>query len=120
MGQISLLELLVVGLLGHLWKRFHELLLGIVDVLQLVDEQIVHGFDVFGEESHRMFPFFFAEPERGVLSPLRRYVRLLVSALTGGSPGCSCASRKRRLRTAVFASDGTAERRAGYDSHSVR
>jgi hypothetical protein len=28
------------------------LLLGVIDVLQLMHEQVVHGFDVFGKESH--------------------------------------------------------------------
>ena len=37
---------------GHLRQRLHELLLGIVDVLQLMHKQIIHGLDVFGEESH--------------------------------------------------------------------
>ena len=52
MRQEALLELLVGRLLGHLRQRLHELLLGIIDVLQLVHEQIVHGFDVFGKKSH--------------------------------------------------------------------
>jgi hypothetical protein len=29
------------------------LFLGVIDVLQLMDEQVVHGFDVAGKESHR-------------------------------------------------------------------
>src|SRR5215207_3578078 len=52
MGQKALLELLVGGLFGHFWQRFYELLLGIVDILQLMYEQVVHGLDVFGEQSH--------------------------------------------------------------------
>ena len=61
MGQKALLELLIRRLLGHFRKRLHELLLGVVDVLQLVHEQIVHGFDVFSEESHYSHPFWFRE-----------------------------------------------------------
>jgi hypothetical protein len=52
MGQKALLELLVRCLVGHFRKRFYELLLGIVDVLELMQEQIVHGLNVFGKESH--------------------------------------------------------------------
>jgi hypothetical protein len=50
-------ELLVGGLFGHFWQCFHELLLGIVDILQLMYEQVVHGLDVIGEESHYGHPF---------------------------------------------------------------
>jgi hypothetical protein len=35
---------------------FGELLLGVIDVPQLMHEQVVHGFDVLGEQSHRSNP----------------------------------------------------------------
>ena len=57
-SQKSLLELFVGGLFRHFRKRFHQLLLGIIDVLQLMHEQVVHGLDVFGEESHCGRPSF--------------------------------------------------------------
>src|SRR6476660_7907953 len=61
MGQKALLELLVCRLLGHFWKRLHKLLLGVINVLQLVHEQVVHGLDVSGKESHFSHPFLFWE-----------------------------------------------------------
>ena len=36
----------------HLGQRFNDLLLGVVDVLQTMDQQVLHGFDVLGEDSH--------------------------------------------------------------------
>jgi hypothetical protein len=56
MGEETLLELRVGGLFRHDRKRFHELLLGVVDVLQLMHEQVVHGFDVFAKQSHLCGP----------------------------------------------------------------
>ena len=53
MAQKTLLKLPVSRLLGHFRQRLHELLLGIIDVLKLMHEQIVHGLDLLGEESHR-------------------------------------------------------------------
>lgn len=64
MGQETLFELLVRRLAGHFRQRLHELFLGVIDVLQLVHEQIVHGLDVTGEESHRRIPFVVAEHRR--------------------------------------------------------
>jgi len=56
MSKKALLELLIYRLARHLLQRFLELLLGIVDVLQLVHEQVVQVFDVPGEESHDAIP----------------------------------------------------------------
>jgi hypothetical protein len=64
-AQEALLELLVGGLVGHFRQRFHKLFLGVINVLQLVHEQVVHGLDVFGEESHRTDPFSFREQRGG-------------------------------------------------------
>ena len=52
MAQEPLLELLVGCLFRHFRKRLHKLVLGVIDVLQPMHEQVVHGFDVFGKESH--------------------------------------------------------------------
>jgi 3-phenylpropionate/trans-cinnamate dioxygenase ferredoxin subunit len=40
----------------HLGKRLQDLVLGIVDVLQRMHEQVIHGLDVFGEHAHRLAP----------------------------------------------------------------
>jgi hypothetical protein len=52
MGQKVLFKLLVGGFFRHLRQRLHELFLGVIDVLQLMYEQVVHRLDVFAEESH--------------------------------------------------------------------
>jgi hypothetical protein len=39
-------------LFHHVRQRFENLLLGVVDVLQDVDEQLIHRLDVFREQSH--------------------------------------------------------------------
>jgi len=36
----------------HLGKRFEDLLLGIIDVLKTMEQQVLHRFDVFGKKSH--------------------------------------------------------------------
>ena len=56
MGGESLAEFRCAGRLGHLGKRLHQLFLGIVNVLQLVHEQVVHRLDVFGKQSHWFNP----------------------------------------------------------------
>ena len=61
MGLKALLQLRISRLLDHLRQRFHDLLFGIVDVLQLVHEQVVHRLDVFREQSHRSDPRWFRE-----------------------------------------------------------
>jgi hypothetical protein len=48
----TLLELRIGGFFDHIRQRFHDLLLGVVDVAQGMHEQVVHAFDVFGEQSH--------------------------------------------------------------------
>jgi len=47
--QEILLQLIVARLVGHFRQRAHELHLGVVDVLELMREQIVHGLDVSAE-----------------------------------------------------------------------
>ena len=42
--------------LRHFRNGFRKLLLGVVDVLQLMQEQAFHRFDVFGEDTHRHSP----------------------------------------------------------------
>src|ERR1700733_13713073 len=59
MGQKAILELLVGRLVGELRQRFHQLFLSIIDVLKLMDEEVVHGFDVAGKQSHRSDPSCF-------------------------------------------------------------
>ena len=45
-------QVAVGRLLDHLGQRFNDLLLGVIDVLQTVDQQVLHRFYVLGEESH--------------------------------------------------------------------
>jgi hypothetical protein len=47
-----LAQIAVRGLLDQFGKRFNDLVLGVVDVLQAVEEQVVHRLDVFAEEAH--------------------------------------------------------------------
>jgi hypothetical protein len=90
MRQKTLLELLVGGLFRHFRQRLHELLFGIIDILQLVHEQVVHGFDVFGKESHCLILF-----RSGGTQPYR-----LVVAVT---PICSIAGTvANRLFAGLF------------------
>ena len=53
----ALLELRIGGLLDHVGQGFHDLVFGVVDVLQRVNEQIVHRLDVCGEQAHGVIPF---------------------------------------------------------------
>jgi hypothetical protein len=46
----------VGGLIDHLGQRFHDLVLGIENILQAVHEKIVHRLDVFAEEAHGIYP----------------------------------------------------------------
>jgi hypothetical protein len=59
MSQKSLLELRIGGLSGHFLQRLHRLLLGVIDVAQLMRGQVVHGLDVFGKESLCQDPLFW-------------------------------------------------------------
>jgi hypothetical protein len=49
-GQIA-----VGRLVDHLGKRLHDLVLGVEDVLQAMQEQVVHRGDVLAEEAHGFF-----------------------------------------------------------------
>jgi hypothetical protein len=59
--QKALLQLRIGRLICHFRQRLGELLLGVIDVLKLMHEQIVHGLDVFCEQSHRSDPLGFRE-----------------------------------------------------------
>jgi hypothetical protein len=45
-------EIAVSRLSDHLGKRFDDLLFGVVDVLQTMDQQVFHRFYVLGEDSY--------------------------------------------------------------------
>ena len=45
-------EVAVGRLFDHLGKRFDDLLLSVIDVLQTMDQQVFHRFYVLGEDSH--------------------------------------------------------------------
>src|SRR3979490_1279383 len=50
-------EVTVGRLVDHLGQRFDDLLFGIVDVLQTMDQQVFHRFNVLCEDSHSISPF---------------------------------------------------------------
>ena len=50
-------QIAVGGFFDHLGQRFNDLLLGVVDVLKTMKQQILHGFDVLREKSHFEAPF---------------------------------------------------------------
>jgi hypothetical protein len=52
----ALFELRIAGFFDHVGQRFHDLILGVINILQGVYEQVVHIFDVFGEEAHCYCP----------------------------------------------------------------
>ncbi len=59
LGQVgleALLELRVRRLLDHLRQRLGDLVLGVVDVLQCVHEQVIHRLDVRREQAHGCDP----------------------------------------------------------------
>jgi|GEM_PF-825338 hypothetical protein len=47
------LELIAIGFFGEFLNRLHKLLLGAIDVLKLMHEQIVQRLDVPCKQSHR-------------------------------------------------------------------
>jgi hypothetical protein len=51
------LQCRVRRLLDHLRQVLNDLLFGVVDVAERVDEQVVHRLDVLGKKSHRIVPF---------------------------------------------------------------
>ena len=51
-----LLQLRICRLRNHLRQRLGDLLFGVVDVLQRVDEQVVECFDVLREKTHSALP----------------------------------------------------------------
>jgi hypothetical protein len=77
--QEPLLQLAVSRLFRHFRKRLHELLFRIVDVLQLMHEQIVHGFDVSGEQSHCLLPFSLDKTRSNTTGSLLRRAGRVVS-----------------------------------------
>src|SRR4051794_9732780 len=52
MGFESGHEIAIRRFLDHLGQRFRNLLLRVIDVLEAVKEQVLHGFDVLSEQSH--------------------------------------------------------------------
>jgi len=49
-------EIAVGRLVDQLRQRLHDLVFGVVDVLQPVKQQVIHCLNVFGEQSHERFP----------------------------------------------------------------
>ena len=54
-----LLQLRIARLLDHLRQRLGDLLFGVVDVLQRMDEQIVQRFDILRKKTHGAIPSGF-------------------------------------------------------------
>jgi hypothetical protein len=48
----TLREIAVGGFIDQLRQRFHYLVLGVIDVFETVQQQVIHRFDVFGEQTH--------------------------------------------------------------------
>jgi hypothetical protein len=46
-------EVFVRRLVDHLRQRLEDLLFRVIDILQAVQQQVFHRFDVLGEESHK-------------------------------------------------------------------
>jgi hypothetical protein len=69
MGQKALFKLFVGRFFRHLRQRLHELFLGVINVLQLMYEQVVHSLDVLGEKSHRGRPSFGEHADAGLFRP---------------------------------------------------
>src|SRR5262249_50076678 len=44
-------------LLDHVGQRFHDLLLGVIDIAQRVHEQIIERLDISGKQTHGAMPF---------------------------------------------------------------
>ena len=71
----------------HLRQRLHELFLCVTNVLKLVHEQVVHCFDVFGKQSHRLDPHDWEQ------TGLRRLV---------ADDRCSCETANRPWNGGCF------------------
>jgi hypothetical protein len=56
MGLKALLELKVICIRDHVGQRLHDLVLGVVDVLQGISEQVLECLDVFAEDTHVEVP----------------------------------------------------------------
>ena len=55
LGQMvfeTFLQLRIGGGLNELWERLQDLVLGVVDILETVVEQVLQSFDVAREEAH--------------------------------------------------------------------
>jgi hypothetical protein len=47
LGQVT-----IGGLLDEFWQRLDDLIFSVVDVLQPVQQKVVHCGDIFGEQAH--------------------------------------------------------------------
>jgi hypothetical protein len=57
MGAETLLQRFIAGLFDHRREILHDLLLGVIDILELMNEEIVDGLNVFGKEAHFHAPW---------------------------------------------------------------
>jgi hypothetical protein len=47
LGQIA-----ISRFIDQLRQRFNDLVLGVIDVLETVQQKVIHRFDVFGKQAH--------------------------------------------------------------------
>jgi hypothetical protein len=68
-------EIAVGGLLNQFGQRLNDLILGVVNVLQSMQQEVVHCLDVFAEEAHSDIPWKgddFAKTFDGTVGSLKR------------------------------------------------
>ena len=46
-------QLRIGRLLDHVGQRLRDLVFGVIEILQTMHEEVIHGLDVFGEKAHR-------------------------------------------------------------------
>src|SRR5262245_36702827 len=56
-------EFAIGSLLDHLGECLYDLVLGVKDIPQRVQEKVVHGFDVFAKEAHLVSPIAKCDQE---------------------------------------------------------
>jgi hypothetical protein len=86
------------------------LFLGVIDVLQLMYEQVVHGLDVFGEESHCGRPSFEEHAGAGLYPGLKYASCSMLMGANQPAKRMFLRPRKRRDGT-----DRTAKSARGTD-----
>jgi hypothetical protein len=107
-----LLKLRVGRFLDHLRERFHELLLRVVDVLQLMHEEIIERLDILGENPHGLSfsNVFELEPPVGWLA-WPKNVELRAKFLIGKTNAALAKGRREARKVLADSWQIRAERR---------